>query len=188
MSNNLLASFTCPTQPAVNRMEPYGEDVQISYRKVDRGVNIVFCNYHNGDIYAAGNDMHIKKYDLPTDKIGQIDFRKAPFAPVDEYKSHALEMTCVDTSDKNNYTATGGKDGQILYYTMGDMSQMQEIKAHSINTGGVSAISFSQTRTTLYSAGHDGSFWAWTVGGKPNPEQPIVIEKHNDSVDMLVTI
>lgn len=47
------------------------------------------------------------------------------------------------------------------------------IKAHGVATGGVTALCFSQTRSTVYSAGGDGTVMAWTVGGKPNPQKPI---------------
>ena len=55
-----------------------------------------------------------------------------------------------------------------------NFSQMnQPIKAHGVHSGGVTAICFSQLRSTIYSAGGDGSVMAWTVGGKPNPNKPI---------------
>jgi hypothetical protein len=54
-----------------------------------------------------------------------------------------------------------------------NFQQLGEIKAHAIFSGGVSALCFSNTRSTLYSAGGDGSFMAFKVGGKPNPPQPL---------------
>jgi hypothetical protein len=51
-----------------------------------------------------------------------------------------------------------------------------EIKAHTLFTGGVAAIAFSNTRSTLYSAGGDGSFMAWIIGGKPNPNHPVPLD------------
>ena len=50
---------------------------------------------------------------------------------------------------------------------------MNEIKGHAIFSGGITALCFSRSRSTLYTAGGDGCFFAWTVGGKPNPSQPI---------------
>lgn len=43
-------------------------------------------------------------------------------------------------------------------------------------TGGVNAVAFSNTRSTLYSAGGDGSLMAWIIGGKPNPAQPVLLD------------
>lgn len=54
-----------------------------------------------------------------------------------------------------------------------NFQKLGDIKAHAIFSGGVSALCFSNTRSTLYSAGGDGSFMAFKVGGKPNPNQPI---------------
>jgi hypothetical protein len=66
--------------------------------------------------------------------------------------------------------ATGGKDGKILLRHIGNIAQTPNpIKAHAIFNEGVTALCFSKTRSTLYSAGGDGSLFAWTVGGKPNP-------------------
>jgi hypothetical protein len=55
----------------------------------------------------------------------------------------------------------------------------QPIKAHNVHSGGVTALCFSKSRSTVYTAGGDGSFMAWTVGGKANPNQPIPM---NDSL------
>lgn len=40
------------------------------------------------------------------------------------------------------------------------------IKAHSVISGGVTALCISKTRSTLYSAGGDGTIFAYTIGGK----------------------
>jgi len=53
------------------------------------------------------------------------------------------------------------------------MHDPQEIKACAVFSGGVTAICHSLTRSTVYAAGGDGSFLAFTVGGKPNPSSPI---------------
>lgn len=52
------------------------------------------------------------------------------------------------------------------------------IKAHTLFTGGVTAIAFSNTRSSLYSAGADGSWMVWTIGSNPNPTRPIELEEN----------
>jgi hypothetical protein len=52
------------------------------------------------------------------------------------------------------------------------------IKAHSIISGGVTALCISKTRSTLYSAGGDGAIFAYTIGGKQNPNQPIQADQN----------
>lgn len=52
------------------------------------------------------------------------------------------------------------------------------IKAHTLFTGGVTAIAFSNTRSSLYSAGADGSWMVWTIGNNPNPTKPVELEEN----------
>lgn len=44
-----------------------------------------------------------------------------------------------------------------------------EIKAHAVFNGGVTALCFSNQRTVIYSAGGDGQFLVWNIGSNPNP-------------------
>ena len=41
----------------------------------------------------------------------------------------------------------------------------------------------------LYTCGGDGSFFSWTIGGKPTPAQPVYISKDDlDPIDKLDSI
>lgn len=40
------------------------------------------------------------------------------------------------------------------------------IKAHSVISGGVTALCISKNRSTLYTAGGDGTIYTYTIGGK----------------------
>jgi len=64
---------------------------------------------------------------------------------------------------------TGGRDGNFVLRNMNHVAQSNEIKGHSVFNGGINALCFSRVRSTLYTAGGDGAFLAWTVGGKANP-------------------
>lgn len=134
---------------------------------------MVVANHTNGEIYVTGDDKILKKYEYPTDTFESIDFRKAPLAPVMEMNSHSIGTSCWAISKDFKQIATGGKDGTVILRHMNDIQNANEIKAHALFSGGVTSIAFSTTRSTLYTAGGDGSFMAWTVGGKPNPPQPI---------------
>lgn len=66
---------------------------------------------------------------------------------------------------------TGGKDGNVLLRRVSNPSeQPTNIKAHSVFSGGISAICVSQNKTTLYTAGGDGSIFSWNIGGKPTTQ------------------
>jgi WD40 repeat protein len=79
--------------------------------------------------------------------------------------------------------ATGGKDGTLYVRHVNDIGKVPNpIKAHAIFTGGVTALCLSKSRTTLYSAGGDGSFMAWTIGGKPNSSQPVVSSSQGGAI------
>ena len=139
------------------------------YRKVDRGSNLVMSSHSTGEIYVVGEDKILKQYDQPADLWAAIEFKKPPAAPVKEMPSHSIATTCWDVSKEFKQFATGGKDGVIMIRNVGKFETANEIRAHTLFTGGVTAIAFSNTRSTLYTAGGDGSFMAWTIGGKPNP-------------------
>ena len=88
---------------------------------------------------------------------------------MEELKSHDIGTTCWDFSNEFKFMITGGADGNFILRNMSHVAQSNEIKAHAIYSGGITALCFSRNRSTLYSAGGDGAFLAWTVGAKPNP-------------------
>ena len=65
-------------------------------------------------------------------------------------------MNCWDMSEEQNFLATGGKDGIIRLWNKSRISASDEIKAHAIFNGGVTALCFSNQWTVIYSAGGDG--------------------------------
>ena len=149
-------------------------------------------NIYNGDIFLTGEDKFLKKYEFPADPINKIDFKKAANPPVDELKSHDIGTTCCDFSNEIKFMVTGGKDGNIIVRNMNHVAQNNneiqgsEIKGHAVFSGGISALAFSKVRSTLYTAGGDGAFFAWTLGGKPNPTQPVTSPKPDlEPIDRL---
>jgi WD40 repeat protein len=99
--------------------------------------------------------------------------KKAPIPPVEELKSHDIGTTCWHLSSEVKFLVTGGKDGNFILRNLNNVAQSNEIKGHAIFSGGITALTFSNARSTLYTAGGDGAFFAWTVGGKPNPHHPV---------------
>jgi len=176
LSNSTLAGGAVPLKPADNRREPLTEkECQLFYRKIDRGSNMVSAT-QTGEIYIYGDDKLMKQYAFPEEKWENIEFKKPPPAPTQELSSHSIGTTCWDFSKEFKQFATGGKDGTICVRNPNNFANGIEIKAHTLFTGGVAAIAFSNTRSTLYSAGGDGSFMAWIIGGKPNPNHPIPLD------------
>tara|TARA_B110000285_G_scaffold230157_1_gene296216 strand:- start:495 stop:1298 length:804 start_codon:yes stop_codon:yes gene_type:complete len=81
---------------------------------------------------------------------------------------------------------TGGKDGCVILKPISKIDEKPEqIKAHALFFGGITALCMSKTRTMLYTAGGDGSIMAWNYGGKPNPNQPVSSNDMNASVRQL---
>jgi WD40 repeat protein len=157
-------------------MESLPDNVtKITYKRIDRGMQVVMSNIYNGDIFVTGEDKFLKKYEFPTDPFNRIDFKKAPNAPLDELKSHDIATTCYDFSNETKFMVTGGKDGNLIVRNMNHVAQNNneisgsEIKAHAVFTHGITALTFSRVRSTLYTAGGDGAFFAWTLGAKANP-------------------
>lgn len=175
LHNNLLAIAFVPTSQAENPLEPIPEeDSRARFRIVDRGSALVmYCEATNA-VLVSGRDKLLKQYKLPIDTLDKLEWRKAPEGPVEEMQSHAVATTCWQESKEFKFFVTGGKDGQIILRNVSDFGRMnQPIKAHGVASGGVTAICFSQARSTVYSAGGDGTVMAWTVGGKPNPPKPV---------------
>ena len=92
-------------------------------------------------------------------------------------------------SSEVKFLVTGGKDGNFILRNLSNVVQSNEIKGHAIFSGGITALSFSNARSTLYTAGGDGAFFAWTVGGKPNPHHPVQLEKVDvEAIDKIEQI
>jgi len=178
LSNTTIVGFSLPKKIPELRMEPIDQGiVKPLYRKVDRGLNLIISNIYNGDIFALGDDRQLKKYEFPTEQFAKLDFKKPPGAPVEELKSHDLGTTCWDFSNEIKFMVTGGKDGNFVLRNMNYVAQANELKGHNIYSGGITALCFSSARSTLYTAGGDGSLFAWSVGSKSNPNQPINLQK-----------
>lgn len=185
LSNATLCGFHLPEKPQDGtKMEQLSEAVtKPLYRKIDKGMSLVTSNIFTGDIFVTGEDKFLKRYEFPAEHFSKIDFKKAPNAPIDEIKSHDIGTTCFDFSNEVKFMVTGGKDGNIIVRNMMQISQSNsevqgsEIKGHAVFSGGITALAFSRVRSTLYTAGGDGTFFAWTLGGKPNPQQPVPLQK-----------
>jgi hypothetical protein len=174
LTNTSLAGICMPKKINENRMEPLPDSAtKTTYRKVDRGLNIVLSNIYNGDIYLCGEDRLLKKYEFPNEQFAKLDFKKPPGAPLEELKSHDLGTTCWDYSNEIKFMVTGGKDGNFVLRNMNYVAQANELKGHNTFSGGITALCFSRVRSTLYTAGGDGSLFAWSVGSKANPNQPV---------------
>lgn len=166
-------------------MEPIPESIsKPAYRKIDRGINMVMSNIYNGDIFVCGDDKLLKKYEYPTEQFNKLDFKKPPNAPLEELPSHDVGTTCWDFANEIKFMVTGGKDGNIVLRNMNYVAQRNDIKGHNTFSGGITALTFSKVRSVLYTAGGDGSLFAWSVGSKGNPSQPVNIAKTGEIEDI----
>jgi WD40 repeat protein len=120
LSNTTLAAVCLPSRiPDGSRMDPISDVItKPVYRRIDKGMTLVFSNVHNGDIFVTGDDKFLKKYEFPADPFTKMDFKKPPNAPIEELKSHDLQNTCWDFSNEIKFMATGGKDGNIILRNM----------------------------------------------------------------------
>lgn len=73
----------------------------------------------------------------------------------------------------------------ILKHLAAPDGDSEQIKAHALFYGGITALCLSKTRSMLYTAGGDGAIMAWKYGGKPNPNQPITQNDMNAHVRQL---
>lgn len=196
LTNATLSAFTMPEaefssgKVQGNIKESLPESlVNPVYRKVDRGSLLVIPNTMTGDLYVTGEDKLLKKYDFPNEHFSKLDMKKAPIPPVEELKSHDIGTTCWHLSSEVKFLVTGGKDGNFILRNLNNVAQSNEIKGHAIFSGGITALTFSNARSTLYTAGGDGAFFAWTVGGKPNPHHPVQLDKTDvEAIDKIEQI
>jgi hypothetical protein len=172
--NALMFSMRISTGGVENIREPVPDDVTFPlYNKIDPGCYNISVDPELGDIYCVANDRWLKKYESPKHKYEELTFDKPPNPPLEEFKSHGLGTNCFDYSDEAQFVVSGGKDGLLILRNRKKLNQFSEIKGHSVFNGGVTALCFSRVRTTLYTAGGDGTFLVWPVGAKPNPNQAI---------------
>jgi WD40 repeat protein len=196
LSNATLAAVTVPVEQfssgkiVANIKESLPEDlVHPVYRKIDKGTLMVISNSQTGDIWVTGEDKLLKKYEFPVDHFSKLDMKKAPVPPVEEIKSHDVGTTCWHSSSEAKFLVTGGRDGNFILRVLNNITQSNEIKGHAIFSGGITALTISNYRSTLYTAGGDGAFFAWTVGGKPNPHHPIHLERLDvEAIDKIEQI
>ena len=172
--NFLLFSMRINIGGVDNLRKPLPDDVSFPlYSKVDTDCYAVSSDPDTGDVYLVGHDRYLKKYEMPKNKYEEINFEKPPNSPFEEFKSHGLGTTCFDYSKEADFIATGGKDGVLILRNRKKLNQFSEIKGHAVFNGGVKSLCFSKQRTTLYTAGGDGTFLVWPVGAKPNPNQAV---------------
>lgn len=149
----------------------------------------MLANIHSGEIYVTGEDKLLKRYEFPVDPFSKLDMKKAPLPPLEEHKSHDIGSTCWHLSNEVKFLVTGGRDGNFILRNLNNVAQSNEIKGHAVFSGGITALTFSNVRSTLYTAGGDGAFFAWTVGGKPNPHHPVQLEKiENEPLEKIEQI
>lgn len=80
----------------------------------------------DNNIYVTGEDKLLKKYEFPTDKIQQIDVKRAPPAPLEEHQSHSIGTTCFDTCVQWKKIVTGGKDGCVILKPISKIDEKPE--------------------------------------------------------------
>ena len=153
-------------------------------RKIDRGSDMIVGNVYIKKHYVLGKDNYLKEYEhFPSDKFSKVNWNMPPVPPGKELPSHALSTTCLCYGGSGETLVSGGKDGKVLVRNFNDNDSMErpvQIQAHSVVSGGVSAIGINRSSTYVYTAGYDGSISISSIGrGQPYPSQPIPFENKN---------
>ena len=143
----------------------------MTYSVVDNNMNRVKCTL-SGAILLTGKDRKIKKYDIPDRTYTDINMQKPALPPVNEYQGHGLEILCWDTSCDGKMMISGSKDGFYQIRVLTSLGQSKGAKTHSVSQGGISAVSFSLSRSMVYIAGGDGSFMIINMDRDPLPTAP----------------
>ena len=172
--NCLLFSLRVSVGEVENIREPLPDEVAYPrYSKVDLGSYSITSDPKSGEIYVINHDRLLKRYPNPKSEYSEINFDKPAPSPIEEFKSHGLRTTCFDYSDETDFFTSGGQDGTLILRNRKKLNQYSEVKGHAVFNGGVRALCFSKSRSTLYTAGGDGTFLIWFVGQKANPSQAI---------------
>lgn len=169
LSNNLVEKHELPTSKYENRLEPMPDEVTMpAVRKIDRGSDMIVGNLYIKKHYVLGKDNHLKEYEhFPSDKFAKVNWNQAPVPPGKELPSHSLKTTCICYGGSGETLITGGRDGQLMVRSFADNDSMERptrIQAHSIVSGGISAIGVNRSATYVYSAGVDGSICIYSIG------------------------
>ena len=181
----MVEKHELPTEKYENRLEPMPDDVTMpAVRKIDRGSDMIVGNVYIKKHYVLGKDNYLKEYEhFPSDKFAKVNWNMPPVPPGKELPSHALKTTCVCYGGSGETLISGGRDGKLMIRSFNDNDSMERpacIQAHSVISGGISAIGVNRSATYVYSAGADGSICIYSVGrGQPYPSQPIPFENKN---------
>jgi len=116
LSNNLIQVSKIPLEKEQNRLIAVPQErTHASYRKVDRGTNMILTSSLTTRFFVTGEDKYLKQYDLwPQDSFENLDWRKPPIQPNEEYASHSIGTKCYSFSLALKKMATGGKDGLVI--------------------------------------------------------------------------
>ena len=169
LSNNLVEKHELPSGKYENRLEPMPEEAtNPAVRKIDRGSNMIVGNVYIKKHYVLGKDNYLKEYEhFPSDKFSKVNWNMPPVPPGKELPSHALMTTCLCYGGSGEQLVSGGKDGKVLIRNFNDNDSMErpaQIQAHSVVSGGVSAIGINRSGTYVYTAGCDGSISINSIG------------------------
>ena len=86
--------------------------------------------------FVTGEDKYLKQYDLwPQDSFENLDWRKPPIQPNEEYVSHSIGTKCFSFS----------------------------LALKKLATGGIQAVCLSQKLPFFYAAGVDGSIFVVAI-------------------------
>ena len=116
LSNNLIQVSKLPVEKEQNRLLAVPQErTHTTFRKVDRGTNMILTSSLTTRFFVTGEDKYLKQYDLwPQDSYEMLDWRKAPIQPNEEYASHSIGPQCFSFSLLLKKMATGGKDGLVI--------------------------------------------------------------------------
>jgi hypothetical protein len=95
LHNNLLAAMFVPNQQCEDPLVAIPEeDARYKFRKVDRGSALVIPCEGTNEIFVTGKDKLMKKYEMPNENLKDIDWKRAPNAPSEEFNGHPVGTAC----------------------------------------------------------------------------------------------
>ena len=201
LSNNLVEKHELPVSKYENRLEPMPDSVtNPAVRKIDSGSDLIVGNVFLKKHYVLGKDGYLKEYEhFPSDKFKKVSWTMPPVRPGRAYQSHALGTTCVAYGGGGQCVMTGGRDGTIIVRDAGHMGEgdagpieaevscRAKYQAHSVVSGGITAIGLNRSATFAYTAGADGSICIYALGNEAYPRQAVPLD-HKNAVEAVAKV
>jgi hypothetical protein len=180
IKNGLLVAIVPPHKLTTSRQltELSASEITSFGRKVDFDIQKLTVSGSTGDVYTAGEDRLLKRYQQPEEYLPKMDMRvKAPKNPLDELVSHDLDTVTMTFNSEGDYLITGGSEGTVVKRSIENLDDFEVFKAQNYKNGGINCLGVSAKYPLVYTGGADGSIVVIKTANFKFQTDKVVVDK-----------